>query len=141
MVKINASHEGAAKLMASKDGFGQVVELRGERETGDRVVKEGGWERLLSPETGNSHEKWEGYAAFHHSSAHDLIPCLFDGTIPCLDNTFNSPGRLGKKMPSEKKTISSTHMSFLSNSTRAVGVPRSLLGRLNRKGTRKVVLL
>jgi len=52
MVKINASHEEAAELVASKESFRQVVELSGERQTGNRVVKEEAWERLLSPEAG-----------------------------------------------------------------------------------------
>lgn len=52
MVKINASHEGAAKLMTSKESFSQVVGLSGERETGNRVVKEEHQERLCSPKAG-----------------------------------------------------------------------------------------
>ncbi|XP_009470425.1 PREDICTED: homeobox protein Meis1 [Nipponia nippon] len=52
VVKINASHEGATKLVASKESFRQAVELSGKKEMGNRVVKEEGWERLLSAETG-----------------------------------------------------------------------------------------
>lgn len=105
--------------MASKESFTWVVELSGEREMGDRAVKEEGWERILlsHQKQGNCRGKWEGTELHRKDMQLSTIQALMLWYFASLTAPFPASvalptalGGLENKCPQKRDLIKENHL-------------------------------